>query len=287
MHISIYILSIHFSLVTILQSSQPQIILPSFKATRIGKTVSSSTPTEDLQVTSLKACTNECLKTNCKAFSFQAKAPSSSIDRSCQIVKEYHSCNTTDDFLEDDNTFVFYEISPKWNLYEKTPFKVQKPHAAKIIRKPTDWWSYVFERYYKIPKILHENDIVVTDFCLKNGDFSDKESAYFVGMLHDVIMLLRLKIYPTIHGVEIAYRTSISSIVRKLYYDSTTSQGKMIQPGFCYHATIHLARNETIVTLNGVMLAQFPRYFHPKEITILKLDNRAFILTSSTTFYII
>ncbi|XP_022238526.1 uncharacterized protein LOC111085221 [Limulus polyphemus] len=178
-------------------------------------------------------------------------------------------------------------VSSKWNFFEKTPIKVKKPYGARIILRPTDWWSYVFQRFYENPRILQENDIVVSDFCLNNEDFLDKNSAYFVGMLHENILLLRLKIHPTLHGIDVAYRTSMSSVVQKVYYDSSSSQGKMIQPGFCYHATILLAPNETIVTLNGVMLAQFSRYYHPNEIINLKLDNRALLLSSSTTFYII
>ncbi|XP_076322195.1 uncharacterized protein LOC143231560 [Tachypleus tridentatus] len=287
MRISVHILSILYLIVITLQSFQTRIVIPSFKATRIGKSVSSSTPTEDLQVTSLKTCTNECLKTNCKAFSFQAKAPSSSIDRSCQIVKEFHSWNTTDDFLKDDNTFMFYEVLPKWNVFETTPLSVNKPYGSRIIDLQNGWWSYAYELFYKIPINLQENDIMVADFCLYDEHFIDQMSTYFVGVFNGKKLLLRLKIYPTRHQIYVAYKETMSSSVQKVFYDSSTPQGKMIQSGFCYHATILLAPNESIVTLNGVMLAQVPRYYHPSEIINVRIDNRGILLPPSATCYIL
>ncbi|XP_076322058.1 uncharacterized protein LOC143231400 [Tachypleus tridentatus] len=276
-----------FFLLTVLPPSQTLIPLPSFKATWIGKSVSSSTPTEILQVISLKTCTNECLKTNCKAFSFQTKVTSSNTDRICQIVKEFHSWNTTDDFLEDDDTFIFYEILPKWNVYETTPYEATKPYGARIIRKPTNWWSYSFSRSYHSPRILEENDIVISDFCLDNTHFNTKNSAYFVGIFRNTKLLLRFKIFTTSHVIDVFYETSLNSQLQKVHYDSSTYQGKMIQPGYCYHATIHLAPNETTVTLNGVMLTQFSRYYHPSEVNEVKIHNRDFHILPSTTVYIL
>ncbi|XP_076325022.1 uncharacterized protein LOC143232888 [Tachypleus tridentatus] len=230
---SVLIVSILFFLLTVLPPSQTLIPLPSFKATWISKSVSSSTPTENLQVTSLKTCTNECLKTNCKAFSFQAKVTSSNTDRICQIVKEFHSWNTTDDFLKDDDTSTFYEISPKWNVYETTPYYVDKPYGARIIRNSTNWWSYSFVQRYRSPRILEENDIVVSDFCLDNEHFNTKNSSYHMGLFRNTKLLLRFKIFTTRHVIGVLYKTSLNSEFQNVHYDSSTYQGKMIQPGYC------------------------------------------------------